>query len=140
MIAAGSSRSGGQRGAHVQGWLVSVLLHGIVVLAATLLTKQIHLTPRDDAFKWNVAMALARVTESSRPTSAPRSRFSQSRADRLTPVAVTGTRSIPVGRIRKMAMGPEYVGAFTIGDQLLWGAAEPLRRVLRILMDHGVAH
>jgi aspartate-semialdehyde dehydrogenase len=53
----------------------------------------------------------------------------------LTPVAVTGTMSIPVGRIRKLAMGPEYVGAFTIGDQLLWGAAEPLRRMLRILLD-----
>ncbi len=53
----------------------------------------------------------------------------------LTPVAVTGTLSIPVGRIRKLAMGPEYVGAFTIGDQLLWGAAEPLRRMLRILLE-----
>ena len=53
----------------------------------------------------------------------------------LTPVAVTGTMHIPVGRIRKMAMGPEYVGAFTIGDQLLWGAAEPLRRMLRILLE-----
>ena len=53
----------------------------------------------------------------------------------LTPVAVTGTLNIPVGRIRKLAMGPEYVGAFTIGDQLLWGAAEPLRRMLRILLD-----
>ena len=53
----------------------------------------------------------------------------------LTPVAVTGTMAIPVGRIRKLAMGPEYVGAFTIGDQLLWGAAEPLRRMLRILLD-----
>ena len=53
----------------------------------------------------------------------------------LTPVAVTGTMNIPVGRIRKMAMGPEYVGAFTIGDQLLWGAAEPLRRMLRILLN-----
>ncbi len=52
----------------------------------------------------------------------------------LTPVAVTGTLDIPVGRIRKLAMGPEYVGAFTIGDQLLWGAAEPLRRMLRILL------
>ena len=52
----------------------------------------------------------------------------------LTPVAVTGTLSIPVGRLRKMAMGPEYLGAFTIGDQLLWGAAEPLRRMLRILL------
>ena len=53
----------------------------------------------------------------------------------LTPVAVTGTLSIPVGRIRKLAMGPEYLGAFTIGDQLLWGAAEPLRRMLRILVE-----
>ncbi len=53
----------------------------------------------------------------------------------LTPVAVTGTLGIPVGRVRKLAMGPEYVGAFTIGDQLLWGAAEPLRRMLRILLD-----
>ena len=53
----------------------------------------------------------------------------------LTPVAVTGTMGIPVGRMRKLAMGPEYVGAFTIGDQLLWGAAEPLRRMLRILLD-----
>jgi aspartate-semialdehyde dehydrogenase len=52
----------------------------------------------------------------------------------LTPVAVTGTLGIPVGRIRKLAMGPAYVGAFTIGDQLLWGAAEPLRRMLRILL------
>ncbi len=53
----------------------------------------------------------------------------------LTPVAVTGTMDIPVGRLRKMAMGPEYLGAFTIGDQLLWGAAEPLRRMLRILLQ-----
>ena len=53
----------------------------------------------------------------------------------LTPVAVTGTMNIPVGRIRKLAMGPEYVGAFTVGDQLLWGAAEPLRRMLRILIE-----
>ena len=53
---------------------------------------------------------------------------------KLTPVAVSGTMAIPVGRIRKLAMGPEYVSAFTIGDQLLWGAAEPLRRMLRILL------
>ena len=52
----------------------------------------------------------------------------------LTPVAVTGTMTIPVGRIRQLAMGPSYIGAFTIGDQLLWGAAEPLRRMLRILL------
>ncbi|MBX3606359.1 MAG: aspartate-semialdehyde dehydrogenase [Piscinibacter sp.] len=53
----------------------------------------------------------------------------------LTPVAVTGTLGIPVGRLRKMSMGPDYLGAFTIGDQLLWGAAEPLRRMLRILVE-----
>ena len=53
----------------------------------------------------------------------------------LTPVAVTGTMTIPVGRVRKLAMGPQYVGAFTVGDQLLWGAAEPLRRMLRILLS-----
>ena len=53
----------------------------------------------------------------------------------LTPVAVTGQTHIPVGRLRKLAMGPEYLGAFTIGDQLLWGAAEPLRRMLRILLE-----
>ncbi|MGO2478380.1 MAG: aspartate-semialdehyde dehydrogenase [Pseudoalteromonas sp.] len=53
----------------------------------------------------------------------------------LSPVKVTGTLSIPVGRIRKLAMGPEYISAFTVGDQLLWGAAEPLRRMLRIIVD-----
>ena len=53
----------------------------------------------------------------------------------LTPVAVTGTLTIPVGRVRQLAMGPQYLGAFTIGDQLLWGAAEPLRRMLRILIE-----
>jgi aspartate-semialdehyde dehydrogenase len=53
----------------------------------------------------------------------------------LTPAAVTGTLKIPVGRIHQLAMGPEYIGAFTVGDQLLWGAAEPLRRILRILLE-----
>ncbi|TBR11607.1 MAG: aspartate-semialdehyde dehydrogenase [Rugosibacter sp.] len=53
----------------------------------------------------------------------------------LTPVAVTGTLTVPVGRLRKLAMGPEYLSAFTVGDQLLWGAAEPLRRTLRILLE-----
>lgn len=52
----------------------------------------------------------------------------------LTPVAVTGTLDIPVGRLRKMSMGPKYLSAFTVGDQLLWGAAEPLRRMLRIAL------
>jgi aspartate-semialdehyde dehydrogenase len=51
----------------------------------------------------------------------------------LSPAAVSGTLQVPVGRIRKMKLGPEYVSAFTVGDQLLWGAAEPLRRVLRIV-------
>lgn len=52
----------------------------------------------------------------------------------LTPTAVTGTLSVPVGRLRKMNMGPQYLSAFTVGDQLLWGAAEPLRRMLRVLL------
>ncbi|MBH2917853.1 aspartate-semialdehyde dehydrogenase [Serratia marcescens] len=52
----------------------------------------------------------------------------------LTPAAVTGTLNTPVGRLRKLNMGPEYLSAFTVGDQLLWGAAEPLRRMLRILL------
>jgi len=52
----------------------------------------------------------------------------------LTPAKVTGTLNIPVGRVRKLTMGPEYISAFTVGDQLLWGAAEPLRRMLRILL------
>ncbi len=53
----------------------------------------------------------------------------------LTPVAVTGKLTVPVGRLRKLAMGQEYLSAFTVGDQLLWGAAEPLRRMLRILLE-----
>lgn len=53
----------------------------------------------------------------------------------LTPAAVTGQMHIPVGRLRKLAMGSTYLGAFTVGDQLLWGAAEPLRRMLRILLE-----
>lgn len=57
--------------------------------------------------------------------------------DRLTPAHVTGTLTIPVGRLRKLNMGPDFLNAFTVGDQLLWGAAEPVRRTLRILMDRG---
>ena len=57
----------------------------------------------------------------------------------LTPAAVNGTLNVPVGRLRKLAMGGEYLGAFTVGDQLLWGAAEPLRRMLRILQSAGVS-
>ena len=54
----------------------------------------------------------------------------------LTPARASGRLEIPVGRIRKLAMGGEYITAFTVGDQLLWGAAEPLRRMLRILLEH----
>mgnify|MGYP006286247601 CR=1 FL=1 len=54
---------------------------------------------------------------------------------RLTPAAVSGTLTVPVGRIRKMLMGPDYLAAFSCGDQLLWGAAEPLRRILRIVLE-----
>jgi aspartate-semialdehyde dehydrogenase len=56
----------------------------------------------------------------------------------LTPAAVSGTLTVPVGRLHKMKMGPQYVTAFTLGDQLLWGAAEPLRRILRIILEHVV--
>jgi len=56
----------------------------------------------------------------------------------LTPAAVTGKLAVPVGRLRKLPMGGDYLAAFTVGDQLLWGAAEPLRRMLRILLDAGV--
>jgi len=55
----------------------------------------------------------------------------------LSPAAVTGSMHVPVGRLRKLAMGPQYLAAFTVGDQLLWGAAEPLRRMLWILREHG---
>lgn len=54
---------------------------------------------------------------------------------RLTPAVVSGTLGVPVGRLRKLAMGGEYLSAFTVGDQLLWGAAEPLRRMLRIVLE-----
>ncbi len=54
----------------------------------------------------------------------------------LTPAAVNGTLTVPVGRLRKMLLGPEYVAAFTVGDQLLWGAAEPIRRILNIVIEH----
>ncbi len=55
--------------------------------------------------------------------------------EQLTPAAVTGTLTVPVGRMHKLTMGPQYLSAFTVGDQLLWGAAEPLRRMLRILLE-----
>jgi aspartate-semialdehyde dehydrogenase len=53
----------------------------------------------------------------------------------LSPAAVSGTLDIPIGRVRKLAMRGEYITAFTVGDQLLWGAAEPIRRMLRILVE-----
>jgi aspartate-semialdehyde dehydrogenase len=53
----------------------------------------------------------------------------------LSPAAVTGRLAVPIGRLRKMSMGPLYLSAFTVGDQLLWGAAEPLRRMLRLLLE-----
>ncbi len=54
----------------------------------------------------------------------------------LTPAAISGTLTVPIGRIRKMRMGPDYLAAFTAGDQLLWGAAEPVRRMLNIVLEH----
>ena len=54
----------------------------------------------------------------------------------LTPAAVSGTLAVPVGRLRKMNIGPQYITAFTVGDQLLWGAAEPVRRILKIVLEH----
>jgi len=54
----------------------------------------------------------------------------------LTPTAVSGSLNVPIGRLHKLRLGPEYLGAFTVGDQLLWGAAEPLRRMLGILREH----
>jgi len=56
--------------------------------------------------------------------------------EHLTPAAVNGTLSVPVGRIRKMMLGPEYLTAYSVGDQLLWGAAEPIRRILNIIIEH----
>jgi aspartate-semialdehyde dehydrogenase len=64
----------------------------------------------------------------------PNNRESTTRC--LTPTAVSGTLNVPIGRIHQLKMGPEFVGAFTVGDQLLWGAAEPLRRMLGILREH----
>ncbi len=54
----------------------------------------------------------------------------------LSPAAVSGGLKVPIGRLRKLAMGGEYLSAFTVGDQLLWGAAEPLRRTMRFLLPH----
>jgi len=60
----------------------------------------------------------------------------ESTLEELSPAKVSGTLTVPIGRIRKLNIGPEYLTAFTVGDQLLWGAAEPLRRMLRILLEH----
>ena len=59
----------------------------------------------------------------------------ESTINELTPATVNGTLEIPVGRIHKMLMGPEFIAAFTVGDQLLWGAAEPIRRILNIIIQ-----
>ncbi len=67
----------------------------------------------------------------------PNTREASMRA--LQPAAVTGTLEVPIGRLRKLAMGGEYLGAFTVGDQLLWGAAEPLRRMVRLLLERAPA-
>lgn len=75
------------------------------------------------------------IIENDNPWVSVVSNTREASVNQLSPVSVTGTLKIPVGRIRKLAMGPEYLGAFTIGDQLLWGAAEPLRRMLRLLLD-----
>jgi periplasmic protein TonB len=92
VIAAGSSRSGGQRGAHVQGWLVSVLLHGTVALAAILLVKQVPLAPQDEAFTWDVAMVLQ---EQVRPAGSPQKQGQ-------TPF-VPSTTSTPLHHIQQTA-------------------------------------
>jgi aspartate-semialdehyde dehydrogenase len=60
----------------------------------------------------------------------------ESTLEYLTPAAVNGTLTVPIGRIHKMIMGPRYLTAFTCGDQLLWGAAEPIRRMLNIVLEH----
>ena len=62
----------------------------------------------------------------------------ESTIQHLTPAAVNGTLSVPIGRVRKMLLGPEYLTAFTVGDQLLWGAAEPVRRILKIIIEHSL--
>ncbi len=80
----------------------------------------------------------ARIAQSTPWTSVVANDKAASLAE-LTPVAVSGTLNIPVGRLRKLRMGPEFLTAFTVGDQLLWGAAEPLRRMLRIVREHAGA-
>ncbi len=87
------------------------------------LSKNVPLTEVNDML--NEANAWASVVPDTREDSIPK----------LSPTAVTGSLNTPVGRVRKMAMGGEYLSAFTVGDQLLWGAAEPLRRMLRILVQ-----
>ena len=74
------------------------------------------------------------IIEQSSPWTEIVSNDKQSTLDKLSPVNVSGTLSIPVGRIRKLSMGPEFINAFTVGDQLLWGAAEPLRRMLLLTL------
>ena len=93
MIAAGPHRSGSRKDAHAQGWLVSVLLHGTVALAATLLVKQIQLVPQDEPFKWNVAMVSP--TQPAQPTASPQSQ---------TPApSVPSTTSVPSPPVQQTA-------------------------------------
>ena len=93
MIAAGPHRSGGQKEAHVQGWLVSVLLHGTVALAAILLVKQIQLAPQDETFKWNVAMVSP--TQPVQPTA--------SLPNQASAQLVPSTTSVPSPHVQKTA-------------------------------------
>ena len=93
MIAAGPHRSGGHKEAHVQGWLVSVLLHGTVALAAILLVKQIQLAPQDEPFKWNVAMVSP--TQPAQPTASP--------PNQAPAPSVPSTTSVPSPRVQQTA-------------------------------------
>jgi len=93
MIAAGPHRSGGQKDAHVQGWLVSVLLHGTVALAAILLVKQIQLAPQDKPFKWNVAMVPP--TQPVQPTASP--------PNQVPAPSVPSTTSVPSPHVQQTA-------------------------------------
>jgi aspartate-semialdehyde dehydrogenase len=79
---------------------------------------------------------IERVIAASNPWVRVVSNDRESSMRELSPAAVSGTMNIPVGRLRKLAMGGEYLSAFTVGDQLLWGAAEPLRRTMRFLLPH----
>ena len=103
MIAAGPHRSGGHKEAHVQGWLVSVLLHGTVGFAAILLVKQLQLAPQDDAFKWNVAMV-----SPTQPVQATLS--SQKSTNQALTQSVRSTTSVPSPRMQQVAPTQTQIG------------------------------